>query len=72
MHLTDCARGRRLWRRAVQFDGIGDDADDATAAGALELRVAGRGVFTGEESATPAMGLLNDPKAVVIAAQGET
>src|ERR1700752_4089879 len=47
--------------RAVQFDGIGDDADDATAAGALEPRVAGRGVFAGEKSATKAMGLLNDP-----------
>src|SRR5271156_4164304 len=41
----------RLSGRAVQFDGIGDDADDATAPGALELRVAGRGVFADEKSA---------------------
>src|ERR1700689_3880539 len=62
----------RLSGRAVQFDGIGDDADDAAAAGALELRVAGRGVFAGEKSAAKPMGFLNDPKAVMIAAQRET
>ena len=66
------ARVAAVSGRAVQFDRIGDEADDASAAGALELRVAGRGVFAGEHSAAQAMGFLNNPVAVMIAAQQET
>ena len=67
-----CAARARSSGGAVQFDRIGNEADRASAAGALELRIAGRGVFVGKHSAAKAVRLADDPVAVVIAAEQET
>ena len=72
-----CAGARSGAPRPVQdeqFNSMGSGTRRMVlrASGALELCVTGRGVFVGEQSAAQAMGFLNDPMAVMIAAQQET
>ena len=68
--LIERLRGRSA--RTVQFDGIGGEADDAFAVGALELGEADRRILAGEQSAAKAMGFLDYPAAAMVAAQNET